>query len=145
MLVGQIEMSLELAEEAIEIARVVGDRAVESHALNTLGVDVGALGDRERGIAALRESLAIELQRLSSDDLHRAYTNLGDMLDQDGQVEEAFAGVMAEAGQALGDPSGARHFLQFWDDAPRGRARAELLAEVLCELDRRRGGVHPAA
>ena len=89
MLVGQIEVSLELAEEAIEIARAVGDRAVESHALNTLGVDIGALGDRERGIAALRESLAIELQRLSSDDLHRAYTNLGDMLDQDGQVEEA--------------------------------------------------------
>jgi DNA-binding CsgD family transcriptional regulator len=89
MLVGQIGASLELAEEAIEIARAVGDRAVESHALNTLGVDVGALGDRERGIAALRESLAIELERLSSDDLHRAYTNLGDMLDQDGQIEEA--------------------------------------------------------
>jgi DNA-binding NarL/FixJ family response regulator len=89
MLVGQIEVSLELAEEAIEIARAVGDRAVESHALNTLGVDIGALGDRERGIAALRESLAIELERLSSDDLHRAYTNLGDMLDQDGQIEDA--------------------------------------------------------
>jgi DNA-binding CsgD family transcriptional regulator/tetratricopeptide (TPR) repeat protein len=89
MLVGQIEVSLELAEEAIEIARAVGDRAVESHALNTLGVDIGALGDRKRGIAALQESLAIELERLSSDDLHRAYTNLGDMLDQDGQVEEA--------------------------------------------------------
>ena len=89
MLIGQIEDSLVLAEEAIEIARAVGDRAVESHALNTLGVDVGALGDRERGIAALRESLAIELERLSSDDLHRAYTNLGDMLDQDGQIEEA--------------------------------------------------------
>jgi len=56
-----------------------------------LGVDVGALGDRERGIAALQESLAIELERLSSDDLHRAYTNLGDMLDQNGQIEEAIA------------------------------------------------------
>ena len=89
MLVGQIEVSLGLAEEAIEIARAVGDRAVESHALNTLGVDVAALGDREHGIAALRESLAIELVRGSSDDLHRAFTNLGDVLDQDGQLEEA--------------------------------------------------------
>jgi DNA-binding CsgD family transcriptional regulator len=88
MLIGHMEDSRRLAEQAIEIARAVGDRAVESHALNTLGVDIGAMGDRERGIARLRESLAIELELGPSDDLHRAYTNLGDMLDQDAQVEE---------------------------------------------------------
>jgi DNA-binding CsgD family transcriptional regulator/tetratricopeptide (TPR) repeat protein len=91
MLVGQIEESRGLAEEAIEIARAAGDRAVESHALNTLGVNIGALGDRQAGIAALRQSLAIALEGHSSDDLHRAYTNLGDMIDQDGRVEEAIA------------------------------------------------------
>jgi len=89
MLLGQIDKSIPLAEEAIEIARAVGDRAVESHALNTLGVNVSATGDREAGIANLRESLAIDLAREHSDDLHRTYTNLGDILDQDGQVEAA--------------------------------------------------------
>src|SRR5215208_280380 len=38
MLVGHIAESRELAEQAIEIARTVGERAVEAHALNTLGV-----------------------------------------------------------------------------------------------------------
>src|SRR3954447_23018824 len=91
MLIGQIEDSRRLAEEAIEIARAVGDRAVESHALNTLGVDIAALGDRQGGLVALRQSLAIELERRSSDDLHRAYTNLGDVLDQDGRLDESIA------------------------------------------------------
>jgi DNA-binding CsgD family transcriptional regulator/tetratricopeptide (TPR) repeat protein len=92
MLIGHTEDSLTLAEEALEIARAVGDRATESHALNTMGVDIGALGDRARGIAALRESLALVQDRdASAEDLHRAYTNLGDMLDQDGQLEEAIA------------------------------------------------------
>jgi DNA-binding CsgD family transcriptional regulator/tetratricopeptide (TPR) repeat protein len=89
MLVGQIKDSLGLAEEALEIARAVGDRSVEAHALNTLGVDIGSLGDRERGIALLRESLAIEQELGVSDNLHRTYTNLADILDQDGRIEEA--------------------------------------------------------
>ena len=68
------------------------DRLTESHALNTVGVDIGALGDRAQGIAALREALAIVQERkASAEDLHRAYTNLGDMLDQDGQIEEGIA------------------------------------------------------
>jgi DNA-binding CsgD family transcriptional regulator/tetratricopeptide (TPR) repeat protein len=92
MLIGHTEDSLALAEEALEIARAVGDRPTESHALNTLGVDIGALGDRARGIAALRESLEIVREHdASAEDLHRAYTNLGDMLDQDGQIEEGIA------------------------------------------------------
>ncbi len=89
MLVGQIENSRGLAEEAIRIARAVGDRDVEAHALNTLGVDIGALGERTRGIASLRESLGIALEQGDPDALHRAYTNLGDLLDQDGRLEES--------------------------------------------------------
>jgi DNA-binding CsgD family transcriptional regulator/tetratricopeptide (TPR) repeat protein len=89
MLVGDARDSRTLAEQAIEIARAVGDRAVEAHALNTMGVDIASLGDRERGIAALRESLAIEQELGPSDNLHRSYTNLADLLDQDGAVEDA--------------------------------------------------------
>jgi predicted ATPase/DNA-binding CsgD family transcriptional regulator len=106
MLTGHTDESRGLAEQAIEFARTVGDRSVEAHALNTLGVDVASLGDREAGLAALRESLAIELDLGSSDDLHRAYTNLADILDQDGQVEAAIElageGVRSARGQGMG-------------------------------------------
>ena len=49
MLRGDLRESHELAEQAIAIARAVGDRAVEAHALNTLGVDVASLGPTRRG------------------------------------------------------------------------------------------------
>jgi ATP/maltotriose-dependent transcriptional regulator MalT len=90
-LIGQVEGSRALSEDAVEIARAVGDREVESHALNTLGVNIGTLGDRAHGVTALREALAIALELEDSDVLHRAYTNLGDLLDQDGQLDEAIA------------------------------------------------------
>ena len=88
MLRGDLRDSRELAEQAIAIARAVGDRAVEAHALNTLGVDIASLGRREEGIACLRESLAIERRLGATDNLQRTYTNLSDLLDQDGRVEE---------------------------------------------------------
>ncbi len=106
MLTGHAEDSRELAEQAIEIARAVEDRSVEAHALNTFGVDLASLGDRESGLAALRESLAIELELGASDNLHRTYTNLADILDQDGQVEEAIGlareGVSFAKGHGMG-------------------------------------------
>ena len=40
---------------------------------------------------------------MSSDDLHRAYTNLGDMLDQDGQLEEAIQLALEGVEKARGD------------------------------------------
>ena len=48
MLRGDLAESLELAEQAIEIARAAGDRITEAHALNTKGVDIASLGDRPR-------------------------------------------------------------------------------------------------
>jgi DNA-binding NarL/FixJ family response regulator len=91
MLRGDLDESCELAEQAIAIAREVGDRTVEAHALNTLGVDIASVGRRDEGIAHLRESLAIELTLGATDNLQRTYTNLSDVLDQDGQVEEGLA------------------------------------------------------
>jgi DNA-binding CsgD family transcriptional regulator/tetratricopeptide (TPR) repeat protein len=88
MLRGDLDESRELAEQAIAIARAVGDRAVEAHALNTLGVDIASVGRRAEGIAFLRESLAIELSLGPSDNLQRTYTNMSDILDQDGRVQE---------------------------------------------------------
>src|SRR5919107_543070 len=88
MLRGDLAESRELAEQAIAIAREVGDRGAEAHALNTLGVDIASVGEREQGIAFLRQSLEIELTQGATENVQRTYTNLSDLLDQDGQVEE---------------------------------------------------------
>jgi hypothetical protein len=47
-----------------------------------------------------------------------------------GEVEQFFASVCHRAGQQLGDPAGARWFLNWFDDTPRAQMRRELLAEV---------------
>ena len=59
MLRGRPRESRERCEQAIEVARSVGARAEEGHALNTLGVDISSLGDAARGIEHLREAKRI--------------------------------------------------------------------------------------
>jgi hypothetical protein len=53
-------------------------------------------------------------------------------------LEEFFARIIFRAGERVGDPTAARYFLKWWDDAPRDETRRELLAEVRQELARRR-------
>lgn len=61
----------------------------------------------------------------------------GDGLQTVGEVEEYFARACFNIDQTLGEPAVCRFFLNWWDDAPRGVARAELLAEVQLEIKRR--------
>jgi DNA-binding NarL/FixJ family response regulator len=89
MLKDQVEESLPVAEEALAIARAAGARQVEGHALNTLGVDLGELADRERGIEHLRAALQLAVELGAPDDIGSAYVNLGDQIDQAGRIEEA--------------------------------------------------------
>jgi DNA-binding NarL/FixJ family response regulator len=89
MMRDRIADSLPLAEEALTIARAVGAREPEGHALNTLGVDVAELGELERGIAHLREALEIAKALGFPDELGSAYVNLSDRIDQAGRLEEA--------------------------------------------------------
>lgn len=55
-----------------------------------------------------------------------------------GEAEECFARLCFEADQLLGQPAACRTFLNFVDDTPRDRMRAELLAEVEQTLDGRK-------
>jgi ATP/maltotriose-dependent transcriptional regulator MalT len=87
MLRGRTSESVERCEQAIAIAREVGAKAEEGHALNTLGVNAVNVGDRETGMARLREALRMAEEWGEADDLARAYVNLSDTLDQDGQIE----------------------------------------------------------
>jgi hypothetical protein len=45
-------------------------------------------------------------------------------------LEEFFARVIFRARERLGDPTGGRYFLNWWDDSPRDEARRAPLAEV---------------
>ncbi len=51
-----------------------------------------------------------------------------------GEGEEAFARVCYDIDQLLGEPSGCRYFLNWFDETPREEMRKALLEEVVKEL-----------
>ena len=107
------EQTRAACERAIEIARAVGARASEGHALNSLGVTRFGSGDFAGGERALREAKAIAEEVSDHDGIWRAYTNLSECLDEQGRLEEAAA--LALEGAASADRLGMRtyaHFLQ---------------------------------
>jgi DNA-binding NarL/FixJ family response regulator len=83
---GEAEAS---CREAIAVARALGAREVEGHALNTLGVCRADLGHPDEGIELLREALAIALEVGNAWDLDRAFINLGHVLTDWGELEAA--------------------------------------------------------
>ena len=97
MLAGRCSESVPFAERAIESARAVGAQAIESRALNILGVDRANLGAIAAGIDLLRQSLAIALIVDDPIEVPRSYANLGSMLEFGGFVEEALEVSLAGA------------------------------------------------
>ena len=61
----------------------------------------------------------------------------GENLETVGGVEEFFAKSCYEADLRLDEPAACRHFLNWFDDAPRDEMRRELLAEVELTLAER--------
>jgi ATP/maltotriose-dependent transcriptional regulator MalT len=113
---GPGEEALAGSERAVGAARAAGARAVEAHALDTLGAALSLTGDWAGGERALRE--AIHLAEGLSDDFGttRAYIGLGDCLDQQGRLEEA-ADIALE-GAPLAERAGVRtHALFLTGDA----------------------------
>ena len=98
-------------ERAIEIARAVGARAFEGHALNSLGVTRFGVGDFAGGERALREAKGIAEEVGDHDGIWRAYTNLSECLDEQGRLEEAAA--LALEGAANAGRLGMRTYAQF--------------------------------
>jgi DNA-binding CsgD family transcriptional regulator/tetratricopeptide (TPR) repeat protein len=62
------------ASQALALAREVGDRAVEGHALNNLGANLVGVGD-ERGLELLREARVIAEELGASEEIMRSYHN----------------------------------------------------------------------
>jgi DNA-binding CsgD family transcriptional regulator len=93
-------------ERAVAIARAVGARAVEGHALNSLGVTMFAFGDWVGAEHALREAMRIAEELSEHDDTTRAYVNLSECLDHQGRLDEAAA--LTLEGARLADGVGVR-------------------------------------
>jgi DNA-binding CsgD family transcriptional regulator/tetratricopeptide (TPR) repeat protein len=106
MLEGTFSEAERLAEEAIEVARVVGPdaRGEEGHAICTLGISRVWGEDPEAGVALLlaARSIAADLGRF--DDVFRATANLTTALDLLGRKREAVE--VARAGIAAAQRAG---------------------------------------
>ncbi len=81
--------SMGLAEEAIRLARAVGARQIEGHALTTLASDQAQFGEVEAADANMLEALEIARSVDNVDDVGRAYANRVDVLHVAGRLEEA--------------------------------------------------------
>ena len=138
MLFSWYRRSIALLEEAIEIARGLGARALEGHALNSLGTSLGGIGRIDEAIAAIDESLAIALELGLPDDIGRAYVNRSDIIAMGGHPAEALDSVrqgievVAQRGMMLSYGGYLRHGgVDFafqsgaWDEAARLLAEAD--------------------
>jgi ATP/maltotriose-dependent transcriptional regulator MalT len=91
MLQARFSEAEEAAEEAIAVARAVGDRGAESRALNALGTAIGGEGDPEAGVKLLHESLAIAREMNLQMEQGGALINIAEILHMSGRSDEALA------------------------------------------------------
>jgi DNA-binding NarL/FixJ family response regulator/tetratricopeptide (TPR) repeat protein len=120
MLAGRFRRSVELAEEALADARRFGLRALESRALNTLGMSRVQLGQVEGGLAQLHEAVEVADWVGQPDVSARAAINLSDILDLAGQTEEALSVVrraLAVIRERAAEPTSYDSFLALQESA----------------------------
>ena len=97
MLSAQHRAAEPRALEAIDVARRFGDRAVEAHALVTMGTVEGLTGRIDDGIEHILEGRRISEEERAIDDILRSYSNLSSILDVSGRLEEAVVDALAGA------------------------------------------------
>ena len=89
MLSGRFAESVPFAEEAIEVARVVGAPADEALALGVLGWDLALSGRVDEGIERVRAGLAIADDLGGAEGIALGATNLAVLLDRVGRTADA--------------------------------------------------------
>jgi DNA-binding CsgD family transcriptional regulator/tetratricopeptide (TPR) repeat protein len=77
MLAGEFEPAVRWGTRAAELARRLGDRDTEMHALNNVGTALASVGDMLEGSARLTQSLDLALAGDAHEHAARAFTNLG--------------------------------------------------------------------
>ncbi|MGP3968624.1 helix-turn-helix transcriptional regulator [Streptomyces sp. 6N223] len=115
--------SLAIADEAVELARRVGDENAELHALLSRGGLRVETGDGEAGLADLRAVVERVEEAEMVPVFHRSHVNLPSYLETMGRSEEAAAA--AEAGAKLAERYGVRD-TQAWINANLARSLLSL-------------------
>jgi DNA-binding CsgD family transcriptional regulator/Tfp pilus assembly protein PilF len=77
MLAGDVNEAVRWGTKAIQLARRLGDRDTEIHALNNVGSSLGLAGDLTEGQARLAQSLDLAIAGDAHEHAARAYNNLG--------------------------------------------------------------------
>jgi DNA-binding CsgD family transcriptional regulator/tetratricopeptide (TPR) repeat protein len=130
-------------EQAVAVARRVGARAVEGHALTTLGTSLGILGYLEEAIPDLEQGRRIAVELANVDDLGRAHANLATVLDMSGRAADAVEVFLAGADMARQFGALGRYGPNLLADAANAllslgrREEAEELLDQVFDLDLR--------
>jgi DNA-binding NarL/FixJ family response regulator len=88
-LMWRSEEAISRCEEAIGVARAVGARAEEAHALSTLGMCMDDLGELDRAAALQREARRIAEEVGDAEGIMRTYVNLNHVLAMAGRERDA--------------------------------------------------------
>ena len=99
MLTNQPRESIDWGETALALADALGDDAVRAHALNNVGTSLCQLGELQRGLAYLEQSLALALQGGLVHDILRACNNLAGPLGSLGM--NARAAEVLQTGEVI--------------------------------------------
>ncbi len=91
MLTHRSAESSKRCEQALEIARAVGDDAVQAHVLNTACGNLTLLGEFDAAVAAATDALKIAARLRLGEEAGRSYTNGSDALDKAGRIEASIA------------------------------------------------------
>jgi ATP/maltotriose-dependent transcriptional regulator MalT len=129
------------------VARQVGARAVEGHALTTLGTSLGLRGHLEEGIAHLEQGRRIAIELVNVDDLGRTHANLATTLDYAGRATDAVEVFLAGAEAVRQVGALGRYGPSLLPDAANSllslgrREEAERLLDQVFDLDLRSPGL----
>jgi DNA-binding CsgD family transcriptional regulator/tetratricopeptide (TPR) repeat protein len=108
------------------VARQVGARVVEGHALNSLGTAIVRLDQIDRGLACLEDARRLAAELGAAKDEARACVNLSDILEDLGRLEESL--TVATEGMEVASAAGLRRTF--------GAFLAGNAASALCNLGR---------
>jgi DNA-binding CsgD family transcriptional regulator len=106
MLRARFAEAAAVCEEAIAVARQVGARVVESHALNSLGTAIVRIDQVDRGLACLEAARRLAAEVGAAEDEVRACVNLSDILEDLGRLEESV--TVASEGMEVATAAGLR-------------------------------------
>ncbi len=89
MLTGRGREARGLIEEALGLARTLAAPQIEAKALNTLAIVYGLFGEMEQAMASGRRALEIATELGLPVEIHRAYINGSQAIDDAGRIQEA--------------------------------------------------------